>query len=423
MFIAGYQGGHEAVPLELMGIGAAPEALRSLSLEADDGLVVALEADRPLGAEGVMGETSPTAGDLAAFAETAHAAGVGELDRMMIEDFADARGDADLAPAHADGLNRCLAGEPVANINPMHVLFDNVIATEPDEMIPVVDLVMHLAHAGTAGAAPDVADVKEGAGVTEIAEETVMNLSNGLEMIGGVAQVMPNGNAQPLSPGLLVGGFDLAIAGGIDRHRFFHKDVFAGFDRVFELLRTKARRGAEEDDMNIGLERLLVGVKTGKALVAGHIDLAGESRVERFQAAVEVLRESVGHGHQFHVGVDGIGEGVGGGAGAASTAADQCDADFITARGMGEAADVEAGGRHHGEGGGGFLEKIAPGGRGRDRRLLTFHETDVYAVAASCREQNRLGLIVTDVTHIGETGIVHRLAAPPGSPGAPPDLD
>ncbi len=65
----------------------------------------------------------------------------------MVEDLPMPLGVADLAPAHALRADRMRPLDPVADINVMAVLLDNVIAGKPGEIIPVANLVMHFGFA------------------------------------------------------------------------------------------------------------------------------------------------------------------------------------------------------------------------------------------------------------------------------------
>ena len=93
---------------------------------------------------------------LAALAEHLHPVLVGVLDEMLVVDLAEAllRGPSSIAlhaGAHADGLHRMVALDPVADVEFMDVLLDDVVAAEPPHLIPVADLVFHFRLARLAG--------------------------------------------------------------------------------------------------------------------------------------------------------------------------------------------------------------------------------------------------------------------------------
>ena len=81
---------------------------------------------------------------------------VGELvvDREVVVALA-ALGLADhLAAAHADGPDRMGAQRPAGDVEVVHVLLDDVVAAEPEEVVPVADLVLGVAPARLAACAP-----------------------------------------------------------------------------------------------------------------------------------------------------------------------------------------------------------------------------------------------------------------------------
>src|SRR5438309_11256749 len=73
-----------------------------------------------------------------------HAIIVLEVDGKIIENVTDlfrvADGPGDSA-THAHRPDRMLPDRPVTNIKIMHVLFDDVVAARPHEVVPVIELV------------------------------------------------------------------------------------------------------------------------------------------------------------------------------------------------------------------------------------------------------------------------------------------
>ena len=62
----------------------------------------------------------------------------------MVEDIAVVLADAHLAAAHAVGFLRVFAHDPVADVEIVDVLLDDVVAAEPVEEVPVAHLVLQL---------------------------------------------------------------------------------------------------------------------------------------------------------------------------------------------------------------------------------------------------------------------------------------
>ena len=75
---------------------------------------------------------------------------VGEFDEVIVVDLADASVVAAVAASHAVGLDGMIALGPIADVEVVDVLLDDVVAAEPDEVIPVAHLVFHFGLAGLA---------------------------------------------------------------------------------------------------------------------------------------------------------------------------------------------------------------------------------------------------------------------------------
>ena len=61
----------------------------------------------------------------------------------MVEDFAVVQAFASFAAALAAGFDRVTAFDPVDDVEVVDVLLDDVVAANPDEVIPVAHLVFH----------------------------------------------------------------------------------------------------------------------------------------------------------------------------------------------------------------------------------------------------------------------------------------
>src|SRR5947209_6194503 len=91
----------------------------------------------------MLGNIWPTTRNLTALAEHAAAVRVFEFNEVMVVNLSMAFGIADLTATHALGADGMRAFDPVADIDVMDVLFDDVVAREPGEIVPVPDLVVH----------------------------------------------------------------------------------------------------------------------------------------------------------------------------------------------------------------------------------------------------------------------------------------
>src|SRR5208337_2881998 len=178
--------GKQVVPLGLVAVPAWLESLRLRTLELDHNRVSTVEADKTLCSMGMVAEVRPAAGLLSALAEAVRAIGIGVLDAVVIENLADAALGPDLPAANACGLHRCAPRDPVAGVDAVDMLLDDVVTAQPDEMVPVVHLILHLGHARLPRAVPDSLRMEVSPGEEQVANESIVNLADGF----GVALCM-----------------------------------------------------------------------------------------------------------------------------------------------------------------------------------------------------------------------------------------
>src|SRR5207248_404156 len=99
-------------------------------------------------ADGPLADQRLAAGDLPAVAEHLQPAGIGVFDGVVIEDVAIILADAHLAAAHAEGRNGRRAHDPIADVEIVNMLLDNVVAAKPVEEIPIANLILELGEPG-----------------------------------------------------------------------------------------------------------------------------------------------------------------------------------------------------------------------------------------------------------------------------------
>src|SRR5271157_5980547 len=101
----------------------------------------------------VFRDVAPDPRLLPRLAEVARAVGILELDHVTVKDIARARAGADLTRSHAVGADGMAVQDPIGHIDLVAGLFDEMIAAQPAEQVPVADLVLHLAHLRRLGGA------------------------------------------------------------------------------------------------------------------------------------------------------------------------------------------------------------------------------------------------------------------------------
>lgn len=143
-FVEGFvvaDGVEEVVVFLLVGVFA-------LSIESPGGGVVAVDGvsvnlGGAFAAVGVFGDAVPATALVATLAEHFGAIGVFEFDAVVVKNFAGVGADADFGAAHAVGFDGVAVFEPVDDVEVVDVLFDDVVAANPVEVVPVAHLVFH----------------------------------------------------------------------------------------------------------------------------------------------------------------------------------------------------------------------------------------------------------------------------------------
>ena len=300
--------------------------------------------------------------DLAAHAHDMDVVGELVVDREVIVALA-AFGFVDhLAAAHAHGSNGMGADGPAGDVKVVHVLLDDVVAAEPDEMVPVAKLVLGVAPVRLPLVGPDRPLVPVDAARGDVSDGPLVNPLHARDVAGFMPALGAGNDGQLLLLGLLVGGQNLADAGGVDADGLLGEEVLAGLDGRLDVLGPEARRRGQHHQV-AAIDHFLVGVEADEAALVGDVELLlGVFGIADGLAAVlEVILEHVGQGMNLDVVrracrlADVVGR-----ARAPAAAADQAHLDGVVALGMGVGQKAKAG-----RGRGRRLEKVTAIGRSR----------------------------------------------------------
>ena len=280
---------------------------------------------------------TPGIGNLAALAIHLRSVLVGKLDEMIIEDLPHALLRIAVlvaldTRAHAVGFDGMIALDPVGHVQIMDVLLADIVAGEPAEVIPVIDLVLHLGLLGIAVAKPDAATVPVDSREQDIAVLAVMDLLDAADIARIMTPLQSDNDLQPLLIGQLIGRHQLVETGRIDAAGLLHEDMLAGLDCIFIMCGPKAWRSGLDDHVHTAVDCLLIGVQSNKDVVGRDVCLVLELLIQTVCGPLGTALEGVGHGDDLHVLVGG--EAVFGSPMAATAASDQRDLDRITAGGV-----------------------------------------------------------------------------------------
>ena len=125
---------------------------------------------------------------MATLAKKFAAIGVGELAKGVVQDlaFCAVAAKSLLATAHAVAFDRKLSLDPVGNIEVVDMLLADLIAANPVEVVPVVDLKFHFGLSRLAVAVPDSAAVPVHPLRNDIANRAVVNPLDRFDIAGFV---------------------------------------------------------------------------------------------------------------------------------------------------------------------------------------------------------------------------------------------
>ena len=239
----------------------------------------------------------------------------------------------------------------------MDVLLDVVVARQPGEVIPVAQLIFHVAPArlprphGSRG--PGVVCRLHG---HDLADRSIVDAADYFAF-GRVVAVTETGDDRQIAAFcFLAGGKDRPAARSVDRHGFLDEGVFVGVNRCPQMHGPEVRRRRQQHHIDAAIDDLLIGIKTDELPLGHHADLVpdGGAAAQLRQAAGERFWEGVPHGPQLGTGIGQ--QGIFGGAGTPAAAADEADFECFVADGMHERSI----GQGEGAGGGrGRFEKLA----------------------------------------------------------------
>ncbi len=208
-------------------------------------------------------------------------------------------------------------------------------------MIPVVHLILHFGHARLPRTVPDSLGVEIRPGEEQVADQSVVNLANGLDVALRVPQVMADRDIKALLLGVGVGRLHEPIAGCVHGDRLFQENVLSRVHRRRELRGAETRWSAEQNDVRPRRDGFFIGVKTDEAAARRHIHLVVKLVVKVLMRALDRLGKRIGHGDQPDVAVRLIPERIERSARASSPATDERDLDLVAAGGKSGVAKLE----------------------------------------------------------------------------------
>ena len=213
-------------------------------------------------------------------------------------------------------------------IDGVDALFNEGSGAEPLEVHPVPQLPLDIGHAfwlATGEGFDGVCHVGavDGADFAEFSGE---DFAVGFTGAGVEAPAEAVLDGEVLLFGDLGGFEDRFESGNVDCHGFFDEGVLPGVDGGAEVLGAEAGRGCEDDEVDSGVDDLLIGIESYEAALRGAFDLFCEG-LDGFHASFDTFSECVTDGPEDGVWISA--EGLVDGAISTTATADEADFDLV----------------------------------------------------------------------------------------------
>lgn len=197
------------------------------------------------------------------------------------------------APSHPIGvLGHHVAQRPESRVEIMDQRLRNVVAREPGEVIPIAQLIFHLAPLGLA--------VDQSVGPAQVITLNRHNLAN-LTPVHPLDRLAPPqmiaiGHARkhprPVLFGQRVGFENLPDSGNIDRRRLLDEHVLPRPDGRQGVVRMEPGRTGDQDDVAI-LDHPPIPVQPGKPPFTRHLNPTREHRSQRAERSLDLVGKNI----------------------------------------------------------------------------------------------------------------------------------
>lgn len=253
-----------------------------------------------IAAMSVFRNVALAARDMSALAEHDTSVGIRVFDEVVVEYLAVFPVDPNLPSSLALGLHRVSILQPVADIEIVDVLFHNVIAAQPVEVVPVTTLVFEFGLFRFSGVDPHAITIPVTAHQVDIADSAVLQLLDRFDVGSFVPPLQTDLYDQVFFASQFVGFQNPANARAVDGNRFFHEDVLAGRDSLFKLQGPKPGWRRQNHQINVGVQQTFKGVESSKLLTVRDLNLVAMFDLVAFVRSIQAIFKQIRHGHEIH---------------------------------------------------------------------------------------------------------------------------
>ncbi len=188
----------------------------------------------------------------------------------------------------------------------MHGLLRDLIAAEPDEVHPVVHLILRVAHLRLTRPVPDAGGAVAGGGGNDLTNRPLADLVNRPDVVGLAAILRAGDDARAVGCRHRMSLQTDPVARGINAGGLLRKHMLAGGHRVEHIPRAEAGRGSHDHHVDFRVvKNPAVGVEALVDLGVGQLHLAFVGALHRLPHLVSLGGVEVSRCHQLDVVVNG----------------------------------------------------------------------------------------------------------------------
>ena len=231
----------------------------------------------------------------------------------------------------------------------MDGLLANLIARQPDEVHPVVDLILGIRHALLTLAVPNSCRAVPRGHPFDSTNRALLDQVDGFHIVLLTPVLGTGHNGGSVFLGEFVGLFANPPARGVHTHWLLGEDMLAGLHSFQNMTRTESRRRGEVHDVHSWvIQNRLVAIQANVGLLVGNLNLVTMRLLEVCFGCLDLALVHIGDGHQTNTFVDR--HGVTNRPFAASSTAHKCQVEDVLTAGTNRTGERCDGGNRGGGG-------------------------------------------------------------------------
>ena len=194
---------------------------------------------------------------------------------------------------------------PIDGVDVMNRLLGNLVIRQPDEVHPVVQLVLRITDAFFTILVPNATGAVASRGADDLTDLAIVNSLDCFDIVDLAAVLCASHNRRPLLDRFVMSFHTNTETGGVYARWLFGKNVLSGGNRLGDVVRTETRRRGQNDQVDIGIfEHFFVSVQTDVDTIVLDVNLFAMSLAQNCASSLAIFLLQIGHCHQANVVVD-----------------------------------------------------------------------------------------------------------------------